>query len=73
MLQAFYAGDKAHEIQVREMEVVNAWRSVHLMAEGRRTKLEDTSDLFRFMMMVRDLLIWMEGVKREMNTQERPR
>lgn len=36
-------------------------------------KLADTSDLFRFLNMVRDLLLWMEEVKRDMNTQEKPR
>ncbi|KAL1246261.1 Spectrin beta chain [Trichinella spiralis] len=72
-LQASYAGDRALEIQAREGEVLNAWRLLQANCEGRRTKLLDTSDLFRFMQMVRDLLLWMEEVKREMNTQERPK
>lgn len=72
-LQAAYAGDKAMEIQARETEVVNAWRQLQAMCEGRRVKLGDTSDLFKFMQMVRDLLLWMEEVKREMHTQERPK
>ncbi|CDW55393.1 Spectrin beta chain [Trichuris trichiura] len=72
-LQASYAGDKALEIQTREGEVLNAWRQLQAICDGRRVKLLDTSDLFRFMQMVRDLLIWMEEVRREMNTQERPK
>lgn len=36
-------------------------------------RLGDTSDLFRFMNMVRDLLVWIEEVKREMHSHERPR
>uniref|UniRef100_A0A915ITG0 Spectrin beta chain n=1 Tax=Romanomermis culicivorax TaxID=13658 RepID=A0A915ITG0_ROMCU len=72
-LQSSYAGDKALEIQARENEVVNAWRQLQAMCDGRRSKLTDTSDLFRFMQMVRDLLLWMEGVKREMNTLDRPK
>ncbi len=72
-LQAAYAGDKALEIQAREVEVVNAWRNLFALCEGRKLKLGDTSDLFRFMQMVRDLLLWMEEVKRDMNTQEKPR
>ncbi|KFD59451.1 hypothetical protein M514_28370, partial [Trichuris suis] len=72
-LQASYAGDKALEIQTREGEVLNAWRQLQAICDGRRVKLLDTSDLFRFMQMVRDLLVWMEEVRREMNTQERPK
>uniref|UniRef100_A0A5S6QYZ5 Spectrin beta chain n=1 Tax=Trichuris muris TaxID=70415 RepID=A0A5S6QYZ5_TRIMR len=72
-LQASYAGDKALEIQTREGEVLSAWRQLQAICDGRRVKLLDTSDLFRFMQMVRDLLIWMEEVRREMNTQERPK
>lgn len=72
-LQTAYAGDKALEIQARETEVVNAWRQLQAMVDARRFKLADTSDLFKFMQMVRDLLLWMEEVKRDMSTQERPK
>jgi len=72
-LQASYAGDRALEIKAREAEVLAAWRQLHASCDSRRLKLADTSDLFRFMMMVRDLLLWMEGVKREMNAHERPK
>ena len=68
-----YAGDKAIEIATRESEVVKAWKHLRGLCDARTGKLTDTSDLFRFMNMVRDLLLWMEEVKREMNTQERPK
>lgn len=72
-LQAAYAGDKAREIAAREAEVLSAWRQLQGICDGRGAKLNDTSELFRFMTLVRDLLLWMDGVKREMNTQERPK
>ncbi|VDP23499.1 unnamed protein product [Soboliphyme baturini] len=72
-LLSAYAGDKAIEIQAREMEVLGAWRQLQAICDGRKLKLVDTSDLFRFMLMVRDLLLWMDEVKREMNTQEKPK
>ena len=41
--------------------------------EGRRHRLCDASDLYRFFGMVRDLLLWMNDMVRQMNTQEKPR
>ncbi|XP_014662872.1 PREDICTED: spectrin beta chain-like [Priapulus caudatus] len=72
-LQAVYAGDKAREIQNRETEVVNAWRNLQSTVDARRNKLVDTSDLLKFFMMVRDLMLWMEEIVTHMNTQEKPR
>ncbi|KFM78213.1 Spectrin beta chain, partial [Stegodyphus mimosarum] len=43
------------------------------MCEARRLKLSDTSDLFKFLNMVRDLMLWMEDIVRKMNTSEKPR
>ena len=68
-----YSGDKAREIQDREAEVVNAWRNLQIHMEGRRHRLCDASDLYRFFGMVRDLLLWMNDMVRQMNTQEKPR
>ncbi|GAV05346.1 hypothetical protein RvY_15494 [Ramazzottius varieornatus] len=68
-----YAGDRAREIQVREAEVINAWRQLQQMVDLRRSKLSDTGDLFRFFNMVRDLMLWMDDVNRQMNTSERAR
>lgn len=61
------------EIGQREGEVVKAWNELRGSCESRSMRLGDTSDLFRFLNMVRDLLAWMDEVKREMNTHERPR
>ncbi|KAK3578499.1 hypothetical protein CHS0354_007749 [Potamilus streckersoni] len=72
-LQAGYAGEKAREIQNQEAEVLEAWRNLHLMVGTRRNKLADASDLYRFFNLVRDLLLWMDDIVRQMNTQEKPR
>ncbi|GFT00678.1 spectrin beta chain [Nephila pilipes] len=72
-LQSAYAGDKAKEITNQEGEVVGAWQKLLNMVEGRRLKLADTNDLFRFLNMVRDLMLWMEDIVRQMNTSEKPR
>ena len=43
------------------------------MRDSRKTKLSDTSDLFRFFIMVRNLMIWMDDLVRQMSTSEKPR
>uniref|UniRef100_A0A4W4FRX9 Spectrin beta chain n=1 Tax=Electrophorus electricus TaxID=8005 RepID=A0A4W4FRX9_ELEEL len=72
-LQAAYAGDKAEDIQRREAEVLESWRALLEACEGRRTRLLDTADKFRFFSMVRDLMLWMEDVIRLIDAQEKPR
>ncbi|KAM6922894.1 spectrin beta chain, non-erythrocytic 1-like isoform 1-T1 [Lycodopsis pacificus] len=72
-LQSAYAGDKADDIQKREGEVLEAWKNLLEAAEGRRVKLVETGDKFRFISMVRDLMLWMEDVIRLIEAQERPR
>ncbi|KAL3213972.1 hypothetical protein MRX96_007370 [Rhipicephalus microplus] len=71
-LGAAYAGDKAREIQTREAEVVAAWQRLLSSCDSRRARLADTGDLFRFLCMVRDLLLWMEEVslKAEVDARE---
>lgn len=68
-----YSGEKARDIQQHEMEVVNAWRNLQIHLEQRKGRLGDSSDLYRFFGMVRDLLNWMSDMTRQMSTQEKPR
>lgn len=72
-LQTAYAGEKAREITGREGEVVNAWAQLQALCDGRRQKLADTGDLFRFFSMVRTLVLWIDDLIRQMNTTEKPR
>merc|ERR1740122_261168 len=72
-LQAAYAGDKAMEIANREREVVRAWLELQNIGDSRKSKLNDTSDLFKFFAMVRNLVLWMDDLMRQMKTSEKPR
>uniref|UniRef100_A0A8C5M7R5 Spectrin beta chain n=1 Tax=Leptobrachium leishanense TaxID=445787 RepID=A0A8C5M7R5_9ANUR len=72
-LQAAYAGEKADDIQKREGEVLEAWKVLLDACDGRRLRLIDTGDKFRFFSMVRDLMLWMEEVIRHIEAQEKPR
>merc|ERR1719392_310005 len=72
-LQAAYAGEKAMEITNREREVVRAWMELQSMGDTRKSKLSDTGNLFRFFAMVRNLMLWMDDLMRQMSTSEKPR
>uniref|UniRef100_A0A3Q0RHB8 Spectrin beta chain n=1 Tax=Amphilophus citrinellus TaxID=61819 RepID=A0A3Q0RHB8_AMPCI len=72
-LQSAYAGDKADDIQRRESDVLEAWRTLLEACDGRRLRLLDTGDKFRFFSMVRDLMLWMDDVIRLIEAQEKPR
>merc|ERR1719325_469084 len=72
-LQAAYAGEKAMEITNREREVVRAWMDLQGMGDSRKSKLNDTGNLFRFFAMVRNLMLWMDDLMRQMSTSEKPR
>ncbi|KAK0414269.1 hypothetical protein QR680_007238 [Steinernema hermaphroditum] len=72
-LRDAYAGDRALEIGARENEVAKAWKQLRALCDARTSRLTDTSDLFKFLNMVRDLLLWMDEVKREMTSQEKPK
>merc|ERR1719391_1739775 len=72
-LQAAYAGEKAMEITNREREVLRAWMELQAMGDSRKSKLNDTGNLFRFFAMVRSLIMWMDDLMRQMSTSEKPR
>ncbi|CAB1335514.1 unnamed protein product [Coregonus sp. 'balchen'] len=72
-LHAQYAGDQATEIQAQEKEVVETWKALLDACDGRRKRLEETADKFRFFTMVRDLMSWMENIIQQIETQEKPR
>uniref|UniRef100_A0AC35TJQ1 Spectrin beta chain n=1 Tax=Rhabditophanes sp. KR3021 TaxID=114890 RepID=A0AC35TJQ1_9BILA len=72
-LRDSYAGDKALDIAAKEQEVLKSWKNLKSMCDARNHRLIDTSDLFKFLNMVRDLLAWMDEVKREMSSHDRPK
>jgi spectrin beta len=68
-----YAGEKEQIIQDRRDEVVNAWRQLQHAKEQRKVALLDSADFHRFMAMIRELRLWMDGIRQEMKTKEKPR
>ena len=66
-LQAAYAGEKAMEITNREREVVRAWMDLQGCGDSKN-KLTDTGNLFRIFAMVRNLMLWMDDLMRQVST-----
>ena len=64
---------RAMEITNREREVVRAWMELQGMGDNRKSKLGDTGNMFRFFAMVRNLMLWMDDLMRQMSTSEKPR
>lgn len=72
-LRAAYAGDKEREINNREQEVLDAWNNLKMDIQGRSLKLDHTSDLYRFLNMVRSLMLWMDDIILQITSQEKAR
>uniref|UniRef100_A0A8C5EP25 Spectrin beta chain n=1 Tax=Gouania willdenowi TaxID=441366 RepID=A0A8C5EP25_GOUWI len=72
-LQKAYAGEKADDIQRSEHAVAAAWEALLQAGEARRLLLLDTVEKFRFFNMVRDLMLWMDGVNLQIDAHDSPR
>ncbi|CAB1332983.1 unnamed protein product [Coregonus sp. 'balchen'] len=72
-LQKAYAGEKAEEIQRSEHSVTEAWEGLLGASQARRHLLLDTVEKFRFFNMVRDLMLWMDGVNLQIDAHDSPR
>ncbi|XP_051791286.1 spectrin family protein isoform X2 [Erpetoichthys calabaricus] len=72
-LQKAYAGEKAEDIQRHDRNVAEAWAALLAASDSRRQLLLDTVEKFRFFNMVRDLMLWMDGVNLQIDAHENPR
>ncbi|XP_062341939.1 spectrin family protein isoform X2 [Osmerus eperlanus] len=72
-LQKAYAGEKAEEIHRSERSITEAWEGLLGAGQARRLLLLDTVEKFRFSNMVRDLMLWMDGVNLQIDAHDSPR
>ncbi|XP_063750416.1 spectrin family protein isoform X1 [Eleginops maclovinus] len=72
-LQKAYAGEKADDINRSESAVSSAWEGLLKAGQARRLLLLDTVEKFRFFNMVRDLMLWMDGVNLQIDAHDSPR
>ncbi|XP_050965123.1 spectrin family protein isoform X1 [Labeo rohita] len=72
-LQKAYAGEKADDIHRHERAVTEAWEGLQSATQARRLLLLDTVEKFRFLNIVRDLMLWMEGINLQIQSHDSPR
>ncbi|GAA6102245.1 spectrin family protein isoform X2 [Tachysurus ichikawai] len=72
-LQKAYAGEKADDIHRHERAVTEAWEGLLAATQARRLLLLDTVEKFRFFNMVRDLMLWMDGINLQIQSHDSPR
>ncbi|KAJ7996243.1 hypothetical protein DPEC_G00235080 [Dallia pectoralis] len=61
-LRTIYAGEKAETIMNREQEVMSAWKELLVSCEASRVQVTSVTDKVQFFSVVREHLMWMEGI-----------
>jgi len=61
-LRTIYAGEKAEAILMKEQEVMEAWRQLLTSCEASRVQVTSVTDKVQFFSVVRENLMWMEGI-----------
>ncbi|XP_020486878.1 spectrin beta chain, non-erythrocytic 4 [Labrus bergylta] len=61
-LRTIYAGEKAEAIMVKEHEVMEAWKELLGSCEASRVQVTSVTDKVQFFSVVRENLMWMEGI-----------
>ncbi|KAM6983678.1 spectrin beta chain, non-erythrocytic 4 isoform 1-T2 [Tautogolabrus adspersus] len=61
-LRTIYAGEKAEAIMVKEQEVMEAWKELLGSCEASRVQVTSVTDKVQFFSVVRENLMWMEGI-----------
>uniref|UniRef100_A0A8C6TEZ0 Uncharacterized protein n=1 Tax=Neogobius melanostomus TaxID=47308 RepID=A0A8C6TEZ0_9GOBI len=61
-LRTIYAGEKAEAIMVKEQQIMEAWRELLSSCEASRVQVTSVTDKVQFFSLVREHLMWMEGI-----------
>ncbi|XP_069581586.1 spectrin beta chain, non-erythrocytic 4 [Brachyistius frenatus] len=61
-LRTIYAGEKAEAIMVKEQQVMEAWKELLSSCEASRVQVTSVTDKVQFFSVVRENLMWMEGI-----------
>uniref|UniRef100_A0A3B3RNV7 Spectrin beta chain n=1 Tax=Paramormyrops kingsleyae TaxID=1676925 RepID=A0A3B3RNV7_9TELE len=72
-LRTVYAGEKAEAIACKEQEVMLSWKELLNVCDECRVQITTVTDKLRFFGVVRDLIIWMDGIICQIGTGEKPR
>ncbi|VDP81412.1 unnamed protein product, partial [Echinostoma caproni] len=68
-----YAGSQAEQLQARNDRVQAIWQRLCAVADGRTGMLDSAARIHRFLVSARELIMWLEGARDQMETKERPR
>ncbi|XP_059208241.1 spectrin beta chain, non-erythrocytic 4 [Centropristis striata] len=69
-LRTIYAGEKAEAIMVKEHEVMEAWKELLGSCEASRVQVTSVTDKVQFFSVVRENLMWMEGIMGQIGWDE---
>uniref|UniRef100_A0A3P8SY03 Spectrin, beta, non-erythrocytic 4a n=1 Tax=Amphiprion percula TaxID=161767 RepID=A0A3P8SY03_AMPPE len=69
-LRTIYAGEKAEAIMVKEQEVMEAWKELLSSCEASRVQVTSVTDKVQFFSVVRENLMWMEGIMGQIRWDE---
>ncbi|XP_043997589.1 spectrin beta chain, non-erythrocytic 4 isoform X2 [Gambusia affinis] len=69
-LRTIYAGEKAEAIMVKEQEVMDAWKELLSSCEASRIQVTSVTDKVQFFSVVRENLMWMEGIMGQIRWDE---
>ena len=72
-LKGKYAGDKLVDILQKEDEVVEAWKTLLQKVRERSSKLGQSDEYQRLIMMIQNLLLWIEDMRLKMESDDRPK
>ncbi|XP_024921597.1 spectrin beta chain, non-erythrocytic 4 isoform X2 [Cynoglossus semilaevis] len=69
-LRTIYAGEKAEAIMAKEQEVMEAWKELLSSCEASRVQVTSVTDKVQFFSVVRENLMWMEGIMGQIGWDE---
>lgn len=68
-----YAGDKLVDIMQKEDEVVEAWKNLLERVRDRNNKLGQSDEYQRLIVMIQNLLLWIEDMRLKMESDDQPK
>ncbi|KAF5404634.1 Spectrin beta [Paragonimus heterotremus] len=68
-----YAGTQEEQLKARYDRVQTSWQRLHTTVESRNSVLKLAGQIHRFLMSARELIMWLEMTRDQMEAKERPR
>ena len=73
MLKGQCAGDKLIELLQREDQVVDAWKALLARVNERSSKLGQSDEYQRLIILIQNLLLWIQDMRLQIESDESPR